>query len=372
MRGVVGLVCLTACRFGFDTIAAGDATNGTGDGLGDGFSDDGAVVGGAERMLSTTGDCGAVAWSGDRAAVVWREAANVRYATVDPTASILDGPITLASNLTNLDCPAIAWTGAKFFVTIPYGGSARDIDATTVTGATSTAFVNIVTDSADSRSSSIAVQGTDVAVAWQSLRGNNVDVVVKRTAPDGSSTYNALVASSSVSSAPATVFDGTGFRAFWVAANQLHANQLALATTTLVGEQILSTLGAANGRPAAASDGASVRLAWTDSLTNTHLVAAHVSSTGAVLAGPTSIAAAQAQSPAAVWTGSRLGVAYLETAGLVQVHLSQFAADTSFINDAALANATTTTLPSIAWTGDHYVAAFQTTGGVLVKFVAPP
>lgn len=373
MRGLVGLVCLAACRFGFDAIGTGDG--GDGSSTGDGDPGDGAVVAGAQRTLSTTGDCASVSWSGDRAGVVWREGTNARFATVDVNAALIDGPITVGNGLQNLDCPAIQWTGGQFLVAMSYGSlNARDIDVTTVVGTSPTAFTNIVTDSADSHLVSLAYQSPDVAVAWHSARGNSTDAWFRHTTAIGGGGNVPVLASgsSALNGAPDIAFNSIGFATFWVADNTtIHTRVLALSGTQ-PSEQILTALGAATNRVGVAFNGTDIHAAWPDSTTNTQLVVAHIDASGNAIGTPTKIAAPRATNVHATWTGSQLGVLYYETYGLVQYHLAQFAADTSFINDTPVANAGSSGDLSIAWAGDRYVVAFDSNAGVLVKFVFPP
>lgn len=373
--GQLCLIALTACRLHFDATVDGDAN---GSNASDGDPGDGAVVAGVQRTLSSTGDCASVAWSGDRAGVVWREGTNpgnVQFATVDAMGALVDGPITIGSVLANLDCPAIAWTGGQFLVAMSYGAlNQRDIDVTSIVGTSASAFSNIVTDSADSRTPVLAFFGSDAAVAWFSVRGASSDTWFRRTTATGGGSYIPILASgsSSINAAPDIAYNGIGFAAFWVADNStIHSRVLAL-TGAQPSEQTLSALGAATGRVGVAYNGSNIHAAWADSTTSTQLVVTQIDAFGNASAGPTKVAAPRASNVHAVWTGSRLGVLYYETYGLVQYHLAQFAADTTFLDDTPVANAGSSGNLAITWATDRYVIAFDSNGGVTVKYVVPP
>lgn len=93
---------------------------------------------------------------------------------------------------------------------------------------------------------------------------------------------------------------------------------------------------------------------------------------GNVTAGPVTHAIMRAEKFDAVWTGSRYGVLYNESYGLVQSHLAQFATDGTLINDVPVVSSRTTTELGLAWTGTQYVAAVESNQGVIVKFIDPP
>ena len=334
---------------------------------------DGAVVSGTQVTLSTTGTCAAVAWSGDRAGVVWREGTDpgdIRYATVDTAGTILDGPITIGSALSNVGCPAIEWTGGQFLVAIASGGlNSRDVDVTAVTGTSASVFVNVVTDSADSHSPSIVYAAPNAIVAWQSQQGANYDVWIRSVSATGMPSAVGFIASGAASSngAPDTVAANGEMLATWLGGGSMRMRTLSS------GELAMSTLSSAGPNiSAAASRATDVLLTYVAATPGTTVYVARVSTSGSVLAGPTPYAAAGVFNVDAVWTGSALGVLYAENSGLVQTHLAQFDADGVLINDSAVVSATTTSQVSLAWAGDRYFAAVDSNMGVVVKMFAPP
>jgi len=375
VRGGLLLLWLTACRFHFDPSSGGDAGDPTGDG--DDPTGDGAVITGIQATVSTTGTCAAVAWSGDRAGVVWREGSTeVWFATVDTAGTILDGPIAIGTGLNISNCQALAWTEGQFLVAISAGTNAEDVEATSVAGTAATTFVNVSADSSISLFPEMAYEGGNAIIAWQTRQGARRDIDTRRVTPTGATVQATVTASglATINNLPSITWDGTAFSAYWVGDDsQIHTRALPLSGTG-IGELVLSALGSATAiSPSVTSawnGGSDVMLAWPDGTRN-NLGVARVSG-GSVIAGPTLTPAPTVVSPDAVWTGSRLGVLYLETSGLVQVHLAQFAADTTFIDDTPIVNASTSSDLMLAWAGDRYVAAVDVNGKVIVKFVTPP
>lgn len=373
---MVTLLCLTACRLNFDTDAGLGTLNGDGGGGGDGVdpTGDGAVIAGTEVTLSTTGTCAALAWSGNRAGVVWREGTDpgdVRFATVDTAGTILDGPITIASALANVGCPAIEWTGAQFLVAIASGAlNGRDIAVTAITGTSASTFVNVVTDSADSHSPSIVYAAPNAIVAWQSQQGSNFDVWMRRVDATGAGLAAPFIASGAAASngAPDTIAANGELIATW-----LGGGSMRLRSTAGSGEVAMPTLSSSGPNvSAAASRGSDVLLAYIAAVPGTILYIGRASTAGSVLAGPVAHGIAGIFNLDAAWTGSAFGVLYAETSGLVQTHLAQFDADGALVNDSPIVNATTTSNVSLAWAGDRYVAAVDSNTGVIVKMFAPP
>jgi hypothetical protein len=372
---VVAILCLAACRLNFDTDA-GATMNGDGASAGDGVdpTGDGAVVAGTQVTLSTTGTCASVAWSGNRAGVVWREGmdpGDIRYATVNTAGTILDGPITIGSALANVGCPAIEWTGAQFLVAVASGSlNGRDVDVTAITGTSASVFVNVVTDSADSRSPSLVYAAPNAIVSWQSAQGANTDVWIRRVDAIGMSMTVPVIASGAASTngPPDTVAANGELIAAWLGGGSMRmrsvaqANELAMPTLSSAGPLI----------SAAASRGTDVVLTYVAATPGTTLYVGRVSTTGGVLSGPTPYAAAGIFNVDAAWTGTAFGVLYAENSGLVQTHLAQFDADGAFLGEAAVLNATTTSSVSLVWAGDRYVAAVDSNLGVNVKFFTLP
>lgn len=374
MRAAFALLLLTACRLHFDDVATDADPAGVDDAM---AADDGAVASGTQVTLSTTGTCVSVAWSGDRAGVVWREGSNpgdVWFATVDTAGTVLDGPFTIGTALANLDCPTIEWTGGQFLVAISSGTlNQRDVDVTAITGTSVSTFINMVTDSADSRTPMIGYLGGNAIVTWQSAQGASTDVMFRRVSPNGTTTFSASTASGAqaTNGVPTVAATAATFAMFWVASAGVHLDNLNLGGAQQ-GEMALGGLGTAGGRLASAYTGSDIMLAWATGSTNTQLVVTRLAVSGALLAGPTSTPAERAEFPDAVWTGSRLGVLYNETFGLVQTHLAQFDGDGMFINDTPVVSATTNSELSLAWAGDRYVAAVRSNQGVIAKFILPP
>jgi hypothetical protein len=364
MRGGLLLVCLTACRFHFDPVV--------GDGGDDGDpTGEAAVVSGVQVPLSTTGTCTAVAWSGDRAGVVWREAeAAVWFATVDTTGTVLDAPFAIGTGLNVPDCPAIAWTEGQFLVAIDTGPSLADVQLTAVSGTSASSLMNVSADSGLSLFSEVAYHAGNAMVAWQNNDAAQ-DVVVRRVTPTGTIVAATLTASglATANGLPSITWDGTAFSVFWIATSgQIHSRVFPLSGGAMV-EQVLTVLGAANEVVSAWNGGGDVMLAWPD-LTRSSVSVARMMG-GAVVAGPTTTPALNAVRLDAVWTGSRFGVVYLQTGGPVEFRLAQFNADTSFIDDTPIFNASTNAASSLAWAGDRYVMAVDNNPGVLVTFVMP-
>jgi hypothetical protein len=347
-----------------DAVVVGDGVDPTGDG---------AVVSGTEVMLSTTGTCASVAWSGARAGVVWREGmdpGDIRYATVDTAGTIVDGPITIGSGLSNVGCPAIEWTGGQFLVAMASGSlNGRDVDVTAITGTSASVFVNVVTDSADSRSPTISFAAPNAIVEWQSAQGANFDVWMRPVNATGMPSAAGFIASGAASSnGPPDTVAATGERvAAWL------GGSMRVRTVASIGEVAIPSFSSSGPNiSAVASRGSDLLLTYVAAVPGTILYVGRASTTGTVLAGPVAHGIAGIFNIDAAWTGSSLGVLYAENSGLVQTHLAQFDADGALINDNPVVNATTTSALGIVWAGDRYIAAIESNTGVIVKMFAPP
>lgn len=386
MWGLAIVMVVAACgRFHFDPI--GESITGDGDvddgGDGGGGGDDSSVPG-VQTQLSTTGRCADVAWSGFRAGVVWREGgptgtADVMFAAVDATGAVVNGPFAVATALTNVDCPAIAWTGTNFIAAVPSGTlNNRDI-AISVLGTTSAgALMTVVADSADSVSPDLTGAMGTVALVWHSKGGANSEVFVRPLASTGGPLSPAVRISGLTSSngPPAVATRSAGFVVSWAAANGPHMRLLDSTGIASDVERVLSTGGTPhpNDRLGVAqrTDGF-FALAWCAFAGNA-VTTAVAGLTGTTTQGPFMFSAAASAQPAMVVdsASSSIGMLYNETSGLVQLHLATLDASGQVLADVGVASSTTDAHYGIDWTGTQFVIGYDRTMGVYVKFVAPP
>lgn len=83
-------------------------------------------------------------------------------------------------------------------------------------------------------------------------------------------------------------------------------------------------------------------------------------------------AAAASRQPVLVESPAGFGLVYLETSGLVQLHLAIVNTTGQVVRDIPLSNATTSSRATLEWTGTHYLAAYDSNQGSFVKFIPPP
>lgn len=286
--------------------------------------------------------------------------------------------MTIASALQNVDCPAVEWTGGQFLVAISYGQlNRRDIEVVTITGTNVGALQNVVTDSGDSRSPKLIANGATTVVTWQDAGGANTSVLRRPLSATGTPTAVTATLSGAVStnSPPAITTFGTGFVVAWAATNGPHFRVLDGNGNATGVERVLSNgTSATTNDPlavAALSAGTNVALAWCafgGNEQNTAVSDATGTATGAVkmFAAPASRQPVLAKSPAG------FGLVYLETSGLVQLHLAVLDPTGQVVRDVPLSNATTSSRATLKWTGTHYLAAYDSNQGSFVKFIPPP
>jgi hypothetical protein len=379
VRLAVALLGLTACRLNFGTVAE----DGGGDADGDSIVEDSTVIAGVETNVSTTGTtCVDVAWSGIYAGVIWREGTQIgtgtiMFAAVKPTGEIANGPYTVMTASTGVFCPSIAWTGTNFLVAVPYGSTQRDIDLWTATQSFATPRGNVVANAQDTFGPRLVERAGTVLLAWRDLSGaSNFDISSRTLDAAGAALTNPIQLSNDVAQneTPAVIATTSGFAVAWGTSAGPHLRVLDAAGATTGIERQLSTGGSVQGRLGIVErPDATFVLAWSAAGAN-QVTTAHADQTATTLDGPFSIAAPAAREPTMVYAASadRIGLEYLETSGLVQIHLAFLSPIGQLVSEVAVANATTTSQYALAWSGSSFIAAYTNNAGVFVKFIAPP
>lgn len=366
---MLGLVLLGACgRIGFDhrddATISGDA---------DPTGDSGPVAPGILVTLSATGQCPAIAWSGDTIGVVWREGpftgtANVVFEALDLTGAIVQGPLTLGAALDNVWCPAIAWTGNQFLVAIPYGAVNRqDIDIVTINSSGASALMNVVNDSGESVHPKLAVRGTQVVLTWFDQTGTNYNVLARPLSPIGVPTAAAFTVSglTSANGLPMIAATATGFAVTFANNDGPHFRLLDSTGVPAGAELIVGTTTLANGPVPVASTGSDLLLAW-GMLGTSPITTARVDSTGTLLAGPFAFSNSRAN-VAMIWTGAGAWLLFVDPFP----RLAQLSADGQHLSEQLVVYATANYHPTLAWTGAQFIAATDATGGAFCKILAP-
>jgi hypothetical protein len=379
VRLAVALLGLCGCRLNFGIVADDADANRDGDAI----VEDSTVVAGVEANVSTTGNtCVDVAWSGIYAGVIWREgtqtgAASIMFAGVSPAGAIANGPYTVMSASTGVFCPSIAWTGTNFLIAVPYGSTQRDIDVWTATQSFPVARGNVVNNAQDTFGPRLVERGGTVLLAWRDLSGaSNFDISSRTLDPAGAGITGPVPLSNDVAqnNTPSAIATTTGFAVAWGTSAGPHLRVLDGSGAATGLERQLSSGGSVTGgmgiveRP----DGTFV-LGWSASGGN-EVTIARADATATTLDGPFSIAAPAAREPTMVYAASadRIGLAYLESSGLVQIHLAFLSTTGQLISEVAVANATTSSEYALAWSGSQFIAAYTNNAGVFVKFISPP
>ena len=366
MRLAVALVLLAGCgRFGFQTEP------------GDGGGDDGdgsVVVPGTTIMLSSTGSCPRVAWTGSHLGIVWREGTNFGAGSLWFAETDLDGAFSIAGfqmmARDNVECPAIVWTGTEYLIAVSSGLlNRRDIDTFRVsTTGTVSAPVNVVNDSGNSNAPLLAMGGDVVMLAWHDQTGTNYNAMARPLSLAGVGTQPPLTLSGidADNGSPRIATTPSGFTVTWSAATPRLRN---LDPGGAIVSPELAMSVAASGAIVAAWTGSDLIGGWTG---GDQVGTVRFDLTGAPTANPTTIAADRAELPSLAWTGNVAAVIYLETYGTVQYHLARFATSGEYLGEAVAASASSSFAPpSLIYADGHFFAAMEANVGAIVRVIAP-
>ena len=364
------LALLAACgRIGFDA-------SGTTDPTGDGGDPDGApVVPGTTIVLSPTGSCTRIAWSGSHIGAIWREGTNFGASNLWFAEAGIDGmfttpPMQIGDTLDNVECPAFAFNGEDYLVALSYGPlNKRDIDTFHISPAgVTTNRVNVVNDSGDSTDPVIAIGTTVAVLAWLDQTGSNYNTKARVLALDGSGAQAVTTLSGIDSSngAPHIAARPAGFTITWLASTP-RVRDIDASGTAISPETPMSF--AAAGTLVQVWTGSDLYGAWT---ANDQLGTIRFAPNGTPTSTPVNVAISRAGSPSIVWTGSEAAVLYLETSGAVQYHLARFKPTGEYVGETTVANATASFAPAqLLYANGKFIASFEANVGAIVRVLTP-